>query len=228
LFRFLIQRHHRTHDSFQSYFGNTSGFGAPNDGFEIWNRWLGANRYRGKQDLSPRESADMSEFFEAWTTTFDRPMVNKNNRNCGAISLLSRALPQTHFVIVRRDPLYVAQSLLIARRHVQGDESIGWGFASQPTTENPIEAVCQQVAEVEKVIRQQESDLDPSRFTQVRYEAYCADPASFVVTFANRLGLEPLHLDRLVPFEATNHRRLCEADFSGLERGVSRYMKGLS
>jgi hypothetical protein len=227
-FRFLIQRHHRTRNSFQSYYGNTSGFGAPNDGFDIWNRWLGTNRYRSKQDLSPRESAEMREFFEAWTSTFGRPMVNKNNRNCGVMSLLAKALPQAHFVIVRRDPLFVAQSLLIARKHVQGDESIGWGFASQPTTENPIEAVCQQVAEVEKVIRQQEGDLDPSRITEVRYEAICADPAATVVTIADHLGIEPLDLDHLAPFETTNYGRLSEAEFTGLERGVSRYMNDLS
>jgi hypothetical protein len=133
-------------------------------------------------------------------------------------------LPQAHFVIVRRDPLYVAQSLLIARKHIQGDESVGWGFASQPKTENPIEAVCRQVADVEKTLKRHQDDLDPSRFTQVQYETFCADPVATVVTLGHHLDIEPLFLDGLVPFETTNHRRLCETDFSSLEREVIRHL----
>jgi hypothetical protein len=222
LFRFLTLRRQRANVSYQSYFGNTRGLGAPNDGFDIWNRWLGIDRYRSKQSLSSRESTELREFFEAWTTTFGQPMVNKNNRNCGVISLLARVLPQAHFVIVRRDPLYVAQSLLIARKCIQGDESIGWGFASQPKTEYPIEAVCRQVAEVEKTLKRQQDDLDPSRITHVQYETFCADPVATVVRLGHHLGLEQLYLDDLVPFETTNHRRLCDTDFSSLEREVRR------
>lgn len=73
----------------------------------------------------------MKEFFDAWSTALPKPFLNKNNRNVGCAELLARLLPETRFVVVRRNPLLVAQSLVTARRQVQGDKTIGWGLFSR-------------------------------------------------------------------------------------------------
>ena len=39
---------------FHNFYGNTAGLGAPNDGFHVWNRWLGQNRYTVSRQLSPK------------------------------------------------------------------------------------------------------------------------------------------------------------------------------
>ena len=73
--------------SLQNYYGQTPGLAAPNDGFEVWNRWLGDDRYHAPETLKSAMIEDMQRFFAAWTTEFDRPFLNKNNRNALCIGL---------------------------------------------------------------------------------------------------------------------------------------------
>ena len=66
---------------FRSYYGQSSRLSGGHDGFFIWNRWLGDDRYAPRTDLSESEVAKMREFFQQWTTAFPKPFLNKNNRN---------------------------------------------------------------------------------------------------------------------------------------------------
>ena len=95
--------------NFQSYYGQTGRLSDPNDGFSIWNRWLGSDRYTTPSHFSAKTVREMQHFFQAWTATFGLPFLNKNNRNTSCIALLAEAIPQAQFVVVRRDPHYVAQ-----------------------------------------------------------------------------------------------------------------------
>jgi len=67
--------------SSQNYYGQTPGLRSPNDGFEVWNRWLGEDRYQAPETLEPASAKQMRRFFAAWTKEFDKPFLNKNNRN---------------------------------------------------------------------------------------------------------------------------------------------------
>jgi hypothetical protein len=165
-----------------NYYGNTAGLAGPNDAFHIWNRWLGNDRYRAPEALPEEAVASMRRFFAAWTGTFGRPLLNKNNRNADCVGLLGRTLPEAFFVVVRRNPVDVAQSLLLAREAVQGDKRRKWGVRSydQETPSDPlgyVESVCRQVLEVERTLQEDLRTLDAARVIEVRYEEFCADPA---------------------------------------------------
>jgi hypothetical protein len=224
LFERLTREWRSQNAGYNSYYGNTARLGAPNDGFDIWNRWMGVNRYTSVDRLSAGETNEMRAFFETWTAKFDRPLVNKNNRNSGAIALLAEALPQAHFVIVRRKAVFVAQSLLIARKMVQGDASKGWGLASQPEDEDAIRSVCVQVAKVDAIIQRQLDAVDPKRITPIEYERFCSDPAEAVTKIGRVLGSTPVEIDRLRSFDDTNHRRLSESDFDRLQIEADRLL----
>jgi hypothetical protein len=171
--------------SFQSYFGQTGRLSDPNEGFTIWNRWLSSDRYTTPTQLPTETMSEMLQFFQAWTSTFQLPFLNKNNRNTSCIALLSRALPTAKFVVVRRDPLYVAQSLLHARKTVQGDKRTGWGLQSRSVhaPHNPlgyVDDVCDQIKEIEMQLQSQLNQIDTKRIHLVQYEDFCGDPAGFL------------------------------------------------
>jgi Sulfotransferase family len=189
----LFQRRPNTPKrSFRNYYGTTSGLAGPNDGFHIWNRWLGNERYRAPQTLTEHAIAGMRQFFAAWTQTFGRPLLNKNNRNADCIALLGRVLPEAFFVVVRRDPADLAQSLLVARQHVQGDKRRKWGLLSvdQQDAKDPlgyVDNVCQQIANVERKITEDCQTLPDTRFINVQYERFCADPDGSITEISSRI-----------------------------------------
>ena len=179
--------------SLSNFYGNTPGISSPNDGFNIWNRWLGEDRYQPVASVSDDDQIQMRRFFAAWSTSFRRPFFNKNNRNLGCLGLLSVALPTARFVLVRRRPLYIAQSLLLAREVVQGSQRAGWGYgAMQGPCDDPIVDVVRQVRTIETTITTQRALVDPGRIVEVEYDDFCVRPHHYAQQIGRRLLDRPL------------------------------------
>lgn len=170
---------------FTSYYGQTARMSGANDGFHIWNRWLGDDRYIARTELSAEEKADMRQFFSAWTTKYGKPFLNKNNRNVQCIKLLADCLPNAFFVAVNRDPVCVARSLIHARQLVHGDKSTGWGLQCQEVHSDAkplgyVHDVCDQVRRNLRELNAQIGQIDSSRVINIPYEAFCTDPDTHI------------------------------------------------
>lgn len=188
----LLKRYsERPRASYHSYYGNTAGFRGVNDGFHVWNRWLGHDRYSVPDDIDPDAREDMKRFFAAWSEAFGRPLVNKNNRNTFCMALLASVLEQAVFVVVTREPLFAAQSLLIARQHIQGDAAVGWGLgANRPRSgpeSSPLEDVAGQVRFIYQRLHGQLDRVPQERVINVRYEDFCDEPVRLVARMAELL-----------------------------------------
>lgn len=164
-----------------SYYGNTSGFRGTNDGFYVWDRWLGQDRGRVVEPLSDAVKEEMRRFFRAWFEHSPRPLLTKHNRNMLCMETLLGALPSTIYVLVTRDPVYTAQSLLIAREKIQGDRRIGWGHgahlsADSPAAVDPILDVARHVRSIFDKLKEQVKRVPAERLLWIRYEQFCRDP----------------------------------------------------
>lgn len=177
----------------RSFYGQTPGLSAPNDAFHIWNRWLGENRY--DPDLLPGAEEKMLQFLAAWTNTFNKPLLNKNNRNTFCLPALHRAIPTAHFVVLQRDPADIARSLIRAREFVQGDKRGPWGLASQADHDADslgyVNDVCDQIATINQRLESAIPQLDAGRITTLTYEELCDDPSGLVESIAFRSGINP-------------------------------------
>ncbi|MFO0429155.1 MAG: sulfotransferase family protein [Planctomyces sp.] len=187
---------------FHNFYGQTAGLSGPNHGFSIWNQWLGEDRYVPRSNLSESEMAEMRSFFDSWTRTFGKPFLNKNNRNTACLDQLSRAIPSATFIVVRRNPLRVAQSLINARAQVQGDKTVGWGLhatdlsdASDPLSY--VDDVCDQILQIEEELDQQLQEIPENRRIEITYEGFCEDPASALTKIENRVPGVRLLRDRV-------------------------------
>jgi hypothetical protein len=218
MFRWLPKRD--TAD-FQNFYGQTARLHGPNDGFSLWNQWLGSDRYVPRTDLNDAEQQQMRQFFQAWSHAFGKPFLNKNNRNTGCLDLLSRAIPQASFIVVRRNPLLVAQSLITAREQVQGDKSVGWGLHSHSsdTIADPlsyVDDVCDQILLIEQQLDEQLKDIPKDRLIEITYEGFCEDPAAALRRISREVpGVmlkEKLMQDELKPFKASATITLSDAE----------------
>ena len=212
-------------DKFQSFYGNTAGLGAPNDGFHIWDRWLGKDRYSTPQHLSSKEQESMIEFFSSWMSVFPQPLLNKNNRNTGCIDLLASVFDHVFFIIVQRDPVYVAQSLLIAREKIQGSQEVGWGLGSNNSQSgshslSPLEDVCQQVGKIYQDLAEQKKNLSTESYLDVPYEDFCQQPDLYIQQIYQTIWnkeLDSAAIDRIQPFTNSNQVRLPQEEFNQLQ-----------
>ncbi len=162
-----------------SFYGQTPGLSSPNDGFHVWNRWLGDDRY--EPTLRPGAEQQMLQFLATWTHTFNRPLLNKNNRNTLAMAALSRVLPNAKFVVLTREPSDIVRSLIRAREFVQGSRSRAWGLAAMETDDESdplryVDDVCDQVGSIEERLRQELCETDASRVFEVDFDKMCESP----------------------------------------------------
>ena len=206
---------------FENFYGQTARLHGPNDGFCLWNQWLGNDRYVPRTDLNDTEQQEMRQFFYAWSQAFGKPFLNKNNRNTGCLDLLSRTLPTASFVVVRRNPLLVAQSLINARAQVQGDKSVGWGLHSHSsdTAADPlsyVDDVCDQILQIEAQLDEQLQHVSSDRIVEVTYEGFCEDPATALRWITEKIGgvtiRTELMASELQPFEASTEVTLTDAE----------------
>ena len=175
---------------FRSYFGQSSRLSGPHDGFFIWNRWLGEDRYAPKGQLTASEREKMREFFARWATEIPTPFLNKNNRNTNCIDLLAKELPSARFLIVRRNPAAIVRSLIRAREQVQGDRRAPWGLLSSAENDHQlgyVDDVCHQVTQIEKRLDEQLRAIATSKIIEVTYEDFCHNPKALLDRMVERI-----------------------------------------
>ena len=218
-----------------NYFGNISGFGAPNEGLHIWNRWLGSNRNQIETNLSGKKTEEMRNFLHTWNNTFKRPLINKSNRNSLAINFFEQALPgKCYFLVIERDPVYVVQSLIQSREIIQGDKRIGWGVGAtngsmeSGSMNDPlsyIDDICNQVFRVSESLNESLKAIAPERYFKISYEELCENPVSVIQRVHDRIFERKIEDDKftgLQAFEVTNKQKLSDEEFLRIKERVNK------
>lgn len=222
----------RKTSTFNNYYGNTRALADPNDGFYLWNRWLGSNRYEPNQVLTLTEKQEMQVFFNAWLTMFDKPFLNKNNRNLSCMDLLFKSLENVYFVVVQRNPVYIAQSLFIARQKIQGDQEIGWGLGADQLShhtgrDTALKSVAEQVALIHKTLNEQRCKIPHDRIIDVDYEQFCHNPNQLIQRIYKKIWGNPaelsISLPTIKPFDISGDVRLSQDSFEKLKKFVDIY-----
>ena len=201
---------------YEAFYGKSRGLAGANDALYLWDRWLGTAREKVPERLEPGAEARMPQFFGALETLYGRPVVNKVNRLNTCAHLVADIMPNARFICIRRDPLYLAQSLYVARERIVGDPSVAYGVQHEPVSSDPIEDVCLQVDFHERQARRQRQRLGEDRFAIVSYEEFCESPGGFLDSYLSSHG----DLKIRVPgkhvqerFDVSNQRRMPKQEF---------------
>jgi hypothetical protein len=211
--------------SLTSHYGKTVGLGGPNDGLHLWDRWLGADRRVVSDRLDGKAADGLVRFFGAWEHAIGGPVVAKNNNLNAWASVVAGVLPTAHFVCLSRDPLYLAQSLLVARRYIHGNLTTSYGIpAPDGDQQDPIDDVCRQVAFHTVMAERQRQAIGDERFWLISYEDFCARPERLVRRVAEQiLGVDvdeaALRQVRLTP---STRQVLEPTEFARLEATLAR------
>jgi hypothetical protein len=82
---------------------------------------------------------------------------------------------------LQRDPVFLAQSQLIARRLIVGDEGRPYGsvtpeYRKRRRSGRPIEDACAYVAADREIVARSRARVGAQKFWLVAYEQFCRDP----------------------------------------------------
>lgn len=215
---------------FQSYYGSVSGLSGPNDAFFLWNRWLGNDRNHIPETISEQSKTDMRMFFNSWLHLTKKAFLNKNNRNSLCAPLLDKTLDNVYFIEIHRDPVFVAQSLVLSRRAIQGTNKTGWGLLSQDTAnnENPlnyIDDICKQVYQVDQTLAMGRQQIDPNKYFRISYEDFCRQPQDLIQKVAKNIlnyEIETASLADLGIVSNTNKQKLNDTEFNRIRSGIDK------
>lgn len=217
--------------SFRSTFGVTRGWHEPHEFGYFWERWFvfRESHHVSGPDLAAIDRDGLRSEVAALEGVYEQPLFFKN-LVCGLqIPFLAEVFPTAVFIHCRRDPLYLAQSLLLGRRERHGSSEHWFSLRPKEYTELarlPVpEQIAGQIRCSLEAIRGGLDALGPERSLEVGYEAFCEDPRrqlERVFELLARRG-ESLTWDRdTVPesFEAANRRRLPDHELAELERAM--------
>jgi len=168
-----------------SHFGYVPGLYSPNEAGKICTKWFDHDFHDGKKDLIINTFNAISHFTKS-------PVLQKNLKNSLRIKVLLDLFPNARFIYIKRDLLFTAQSLILARREIFGDDSVWLSVEPEGHKDildkSPFYQVIWQVLKIEKQI---EEDLvkNGKQVYTLQYEDFCDNQINTLRPISEKFGL---------------------------------------
>ncbi len=165
--------------SYSSDHGRVSGWDAPSECGDYWYRF-----FRRKPQYVPLSGVRLSSLIDlrrsvrAMGVAMGRPVLFKNLPCALRLEPIREALPESLFMVVNRDWMETAHSILEARMRLYGD--YGEWFSVEPPGMDALrkrpahEQVVEQIHAVHRLIDKERAAAS-DRFLDVDYDALCRD-----------------------------------------------------
>ena len=204
----------RPRDLRESDYGYVPGLFSPSEAGAVFRRWF-------DRDLPEADRVRVRNTFAMLSAIAEAPVLTKNLMNSLRLPIIHEVLPEARFIHVRRDPLFTAQSLWLARRKHFGNDR-KWFSAEPPGFEAvrhkpPAYQVVWQVREIEAGIAQFIAGCSAPVIV-VNYEDLCGNPGSVLRTISESCGTDRRDVPAPAPSTASNAIALTPAEWAELER----------
>jgi Sulfotransferase family len=167
---------------FDSEYGDTRGPAGPSEGGDLWDWVFPWSDHHGldASELTPESERRLQWLVRSLARVYEAPLLTKNLWNSVRIEAIDRALPDSLFVVMLRDPLLMAQSMLRGRSRALGDQPGLWSIRPREIVAfrdaPPAEQVAMQLVFTYRAIESARRRLGGSRFLEVSYEDFCRNP----------------------------------------------------
>ena len=170
----------RAADRYRSHYGRAKGLGAPAECGEFWYRFFRRRpQYVTAGEVGPAALARLRGAIRRLVVAMGRPLLIKNLLSSVRLRPLAEALPEALFIVLRRDEVDTAASLLEGRRRLYGTYE-RWFSVEPPEIDRlrrlPVaEQAVEQVRAIHRLIDRDRRAIGAERFIEVSYDALCAD-----------------------------------------------------
>lgn len=218
----------------ESELGRTQGPLQPNEMLHFWRRFV--PNYDPESlsatSIAAVDTAAIAAELAALEAVLEKPLAMKGGLLQSSLATLDACAQPALFVALRRDPLYIAQSLLLARERHYGRRVLWWSY--RPTQYEQLRAldafhqVAGQAHYASKLLDEQLALIPPDRWLALEYAEFCAAPQvayrAIVDLYRTRgIDLPPIHPGPL-PAPARDIQQLSAADFSALRAAMDDFI----
>ena len=181
----------QSNSNFQSNLGKTKGALGVNEFFHFWRKFF-PNYEPGfltNNDLLNVDIIRMRSELAGIESVFGKPFVSKGKMMQFNSSFFSQRMPELFFIHIKRDPLFVMQSVLLSRRKYYNTDRI-W-FSVKPkeyswlSKLDVFKQIAGQIFFTERAIEEELGHIASHRKLTIHYENLCEDPLNFY----DKLGL---------------------------------------
>ncbi|WP_268743740.1 sulfotransferase [Methylophaga lonarensis] len=217
----------RSRSEFSSNVGKTSGALGINEFFHFWRRFFPIHDpgHLTEAELGQVRIDNIRQELASIQSVYRKPFISKIMMLQYNLAYFAEKMPELKIIHVKRDPLYLMQSMSEARVKYYGSDNIWWSVKPKEYSflkdASPATQVAGQVLFTERAIQNQIKDLPEDRWFEVSYETVCKQPREFIVNLADRF-LMPEFVRDLSQIEATyksgNTIRLSEHELKHLKK----------
>jgi hypothetical protein len=187
---FLINRivfKGRSHNSNKSQFGDTliDGLNAPHEAGDFWLRFLPKKKdYISMDEVKSIDTGMLRKSITAVTNYLDQPILFKNLNAGMRINLIKSVFPEAKFLLIKRDPFYTVQSILLARKKL-GINAGEWWSVKPPDFRDylnmtEVGMVVRQVFDIEmQILNDLKGVVDETNYKILYYENLEVDKGWF-------------------------------------------------
>lgn len=216
--------------NFKSDLGRTRSAGGPSECGEFWYRFFRRHpQYVPDGQASTRRMIQLRGVVRALGDIAGAPPLFKNMPCALRLRPLAQALPEALYIVIQRNLVDNAQSLLLVRKRVHGEYGSWWSM-EPPGVEKIRQAapecqVVEQIRAIHDVISNDRCAIGPSRFLDVEYSDFCSDVEKTLTRVETFLKANHTHIERRgdVPgqFEVKHNVRLPQDIYDRLQRYAS-------
>jgi LPS sulfotransferase NodH len=163
----------------RSEYGYVPGLAAPSEAGVLFKRWFGNGDeiQPSAGDLLPAERVRAT--VAAISETMGGPFISKNLNNSLRVGRIHSVFPDAVYLFMRRDPVYTAQSIIVARRRLFDDDR-QWFSVKPPNYREladlePFAQVVSQIKSIEDGIRTMFDKRQIVNRFEIEYEALCGN-----------------------------------------------------
>lgn len=168
----------KPHNNYKADHGDTKKYGyhAPSECGQFWYRWLPKDHHYIEADEIPEEKLEeIRREVTAVVNYFDKPLVFKNLNAGQRIKILAKIFPKAYFINIKRDPLFNAQSILLAKRKLGIPDAKYWSIMPKNIRElevinDPYEQIIKQIYFLRKCIDNDKNLVKKDRFFELNFE----------------------------------------------------------
>jgi len=163
----------------QSKYGFIPGLTAPSEAGVLFRHWFGDEKDTQHQTYDLRHVRIVRSSVNTISDTMRGPFISKNLNNSVRLTRINQVFPNAMYLFMRRDPLYTAQSILLSRRNLFGNDRY-WFSVKPPNYQkiadlDPLEQVVYQIKSIEDYIRDVFREQKIVNVMEICYEELCSN-----------------------------------------------------
>tara|TARA_Y100000588_G_scaffold165130_1_gene179218 strand:+ start:1395 stop:2345 length:951 start_codon:yes stop_codon:yes gene_type:complete len=180
-----------------SNYGKSSNLYGPNEFGKFWYRWF--SKTHELKDNYPLIENKLRLEIAGLTKIHQKPMLFKNVINSMRINVLSQIFDNSIFIVLNRENLDIAQSILNARIELYNNKNHSWSVITSALQTNPeipyYKQIVHQIRGVTSNINLARKNIGDNKFIFVDYKELCNNTDQVLKSIHSQLNTRGIRVD---------------------------------